>query len=78
MLYLSVSRDLYGNSVIAHKAGTEQNVNLALSTIKEAKRKEKVTAELQLYSEQGFQYTSPWYFKLTQEYNTITLNVKMR
>ena len=68
-LYLSVIRDLYDNSIIAYKTGTEQNINLVLSTIKAAKRKEKVTAELQLHSDQGFQYTSNQYFKLTKSYN---------
>ena len=71
VLYLSVIRDLYDNSIIAYKTGTEQNVNLVLNTIKEAKKREKVTAELQLHSDQGFQYTSHGYFKLTQEYNII-------
>ena len=70
-LYLSVIRDLYDNSIVAYKAGTEQNINLVLSTIREAKRKEKVTAELQLHSDQGFQYTSHAYFKLTQSYGII-------
>ncbi len=48
---------------------TNQNINLVLSTIKEAKKKEKVTAELQLHSDQGFQYTFHAYFKLKQSYN---------
>ena len=69
VLYLSVIRDLYDNSIVAYKTGTEQNVNLVLSTIRAAKRKEKVTAELQLHSDQGFQYTSHQYFKLTKSYN---------
>ncbi len=71
VLYLSVIRDLYDNSIVAYKTGTEQNVNLVLSTIKAAKRKEKVTAEVQLHSDQGFQYTSQAYFKLTQSYGII-------
>ena len=70
-LYLSVIRDLYDNSIVAYKTGTEQNINLVLSTIRAAKRKEKVTAELQLHSDQGFQYTSHAYFKLTQSYNIM-------
>lgn len=53
-LYLSVIRDLYDNSIVAYKTGTEQNINLVLSTIRAAKRKEKVTAELQLHSDQAF------------------------
>ena len=69
ILYLSVIRDLYDNSIVAYKTGTEQNINLVLSTIKSAKRKEKVTAELQLHSDQGFQYTSQAYFNLTKSYN---------
>ena len=76
-LYLSVIRDLYDNSIIAYKTGTEQNVNLVLSTIREAKKKEKVTAELQLHSDQGFQYTSHAYFKLTKSYN-ITPSMSRR
>ena len=68
VLYLSVIRDLYDNSIVSYKTGTEQNVNLILSTIRDATKKEKVTAELQLHSDQGFQYTSQAYFKLTQSY----------
>ena len=77
VLYLSVIRDLYDNSIVAYKTGTEQNVNLVLSTIRAAKRKEKVTAELQLHSDQGFQYTSQAYFKLTQSYH-ITPSMSSR
>ena len=77
VLYLSIIRDLYDNSIVAYKTGTEQNVNLVLSTIKEAKKKEKVTTELQLHSDQGFQYTSTAYFKLTQSYG-ITPSMSRR
>ena len=69
ILYLSIIRDLFDNSIVAFKTGTEQNINLVLSTIREAKKREKVTAELQLHSDQGFQYTSHAYFKLTKSYN---------
>lgn len=67
-LYLSVIRDLYDNSIVAYKTATQQTINLVLNTVKAAKRKEKVTAELQLHSDQGFQYTSHAYFNLTQSY----------
>ncbi len=76
-LYLSVIRDLYDNSIVAYKTGTEQNINLVLSTIRAAKKKEKVTAELQLHSDQGFQYTSPAYFNLTKSYG-ITPSMSRR
>ena len=77
VLYLSVIRDLYDNSIVAYKTGTNQSVNLVLSTLRETKRKEMVTAELQLHSDQGFQYTSQAYFKLTQSYG-ITPSMSRR
>lgn len=77
VLYLSIIRDLFDNSIVAYKTGTEQNVNLVLNTIREAKKKEKVTAELQLHSDQGFQYTSTAYFNLTQSYG-ITPSMSRR
>ncbi|MDL2287268.1 IS3 family transposase [Eubacteriales bacterium OttesenSCG-928-G02] len=76
-LYLSIIRDLYDNSIVSHKTGTEQNINLVLSTIRDAIRKEKVAAEVQLHSDQGFQYTSHGYFNLTKEYN-ITPSMSRR
>lgn len=73
VLYLSIIRDLYDNSIVAYKTGTQQTVNLVLDTIRLAMKKEnmKVAAELQLHSDQGFQYTSQAYFNLTQEYGII-------
>ena len=76
-LYLSVIRDLYDRSVVAYKTSTVQNINLVLNTIKAAKRKEKVTGELQLHSDQGFQYTSQPYFNLTKAYH-ITPSMSRR
>ena len=67
-LYLSVIRDLYDNSIVAYKTAKEQSIKLVLDTIKAAMKKEKVTGELQLHSDQGFQYTSYAYFNLTQSY----------
>lgn len=77
VLYLSMIRDLYDNSIVAYRTGTEQTVNLVLRTIKAAKEKEKVTTELQLHSDQGFQYTSTGYFNLTKEYG-ITPSMSRR
>ena len=76
-LYLSVIRDLYDRSIVAYKTSTVQNINLVMNTIRAAKRKEKVTGELQLHSDQGFQYTSQGYFKLTQSYH-ITPSMSRR
>ena len=79
VLYLSMIRDLYDNSIVAYKTGTEQSVNLVLDTIHLAIRREKkkVAAKLQLHSDQGFQYVSHAYFKLTQQYG-ITPSMSRR
>lgn len=76
-LYLSVIRDLYDCSIVAYKTSTVQNINLVLNTIRAAKSKEKVTGELHLHSDQGFQYTSNAYFNLTKEYH-ITPSMSRR
>jgi len=76
-LCISVVRDLFDNSIVAYKTGTEQTVNPVLRTIKEAKEREVVTTELQLHSDQGFQYTSREYFNLTKEYG-ITPSMSRR
>ena len=70
VLYLSMIRDLYDNSIVAYKVASRQTVSLVLDTIRLAMKNEKkrVAAELQLHSDQGFQYTTQAYFKLTQSY----------
>lgn len=79
VLYLSMIRDLYDNSIVAYKIATHQTVNLVLDTIRQAvhRKKKKVAAKLQLHSDQGFQYTSLAYFKLTQQYS-ITPSMSRR
>lgn len=69
-MYLSMIRDLYDNSIAACKTAAQQMVNLVLDTIRSAMKKEKkrAAAELQFHSDQGFQYTSQAYVKLTQSY----------
>ena len=79
VLYLSMIRDLYDNSIVAYKTASQQTVNLVLDTIRLAMKREKnrVAAELQLHSDQGFQYTSQGYFNLTQSYG-ITPSMSRR
>lgn len=77
ILYLSIIRDLFDNSIVAYKTGTEQTVELVLRTIKDAFINEKIATELQLHSDQGFQYTSSKYFNLTKEYG-ITPSMSRR
>ena len=77
VLYLSVIRDLFDNSIIAYKTHTQQNTKLVLDTIRDAIQNEMVTEELQLHSDQGFQYTSKEYFALTKSYG-ITPSMSRR
>ena len=77
VLYLSIIRDLFDNSIVSYETGTEQTANLVLNTVRKAKQNEEVTADLQLHSDQGFQYTSHGYFNLTKEYG-ITPSMSRR
>ncbi len=77
VLYLSMIRDLFDNSIVAYKTGTEHTVNLVLNTIKLAMEKETAAGELHLHSDQGFQYTSQAYFNLTKDYG-ITPSMSRR
>ena len=79
VLYLSMIRDLYDNSIVAYKTAESQTINLVLDTIRLAVKQEKKQAagRLQLQSDQGFQYTSQAYFNLTKEYG-ITPSMSRR
>ena len=72
ILYLSMIRDLYDNSIVAYKTGTHQTVHLVLDTIRLAMQQEKkrVAVELQLHTSQA-------YFNLTQAYG-ITPSVSRK
>ena len=80
VLYLSMIRDLYDNSIVAYKTSSRQTVNLVLDTIRLAMKKEKnmVAAKLQLHSDQGFQYTSQGYFNLTQYITVLRRQCQVR
>ena len=77
MCYLSIIRDLYDNSIVSYHMSKNMTVKLVLDTINKAMKTEKVTEELQLHSDQGFQYTSQAYFNLTKEYG-ITPSMSRR
>ena len=77
VLYLSAIKDLYDGFIVSHRLGTEQSINLVTLTIKDALQREKAAGGLALHSDQGFQYTSHAYFRLTQEYD-ITPSMSRR
>lgn len=69
VLYLSMIRDLYDNSIVAYKTGTQQTINLVLDTIRLAMKQEKKSrCGTPPPQRPGIQYTSQAYFNLTQAY----------
>lgn len=58
-------KDLFDNFIVAYDMATVQDNASVYRTVKKAK--EKVADELILHSDQGFQYTSHGYMKLSQE-----------
>lgn len=76
-LYLSIIRDLYDLSIVSYKMSTVQNNKLVMDTVRKALKSEKVAAELQLHSDQGFQYTSSEYYHFTQKHG-ITPSMSRR
>jgi len=69
VLYLSAIKDLYDNFIVAYDTGVVQDNALVYRTINKAKR--EVADGLILHSDQGFQYTSHGYMKLTQDYGIL-------
>lgn len=67
--YLSTIKDLFDGFIVAHLLGKEPTVSLVTDTIKLAMKKEKVTGEVLIHSDQGLQYTSEAYFVLTTGYH---------
>lgn len=56
---------MYDNSTVTYQTSKDMIVRLNIDTINRAMSKEKVTAELQLHSDQGAQYVYHEYFTLT-------------
>lgn len=69
-LYLSVIRDIYDGFVVAYKYSIFQDLKLVSDTIKIALKNEKINNTI-LHSDQGFQYTSQMYYKLTNDNQII-------
>lgn len=65
--YISVIRDLF----VSYQMSKDMTVKLVLDTIRKAMKKENVTVELQLHSDQGSQYVSHEYHLLTKSYGIM-------
>jgi putative transposase len=76
--FLSIIKDLYDGFIVAHTFDRNNSIALVTSTVRQAKKKEKVTDGLILHSDQGHQYTSQAYHDvLTYEYS-ITPSMSRR
>jgi transposase InsO family protein len=75
--YLCAIKDLYDGFIVAYKLGRRQSHALVTNTLKQAMRKEMVTDELILHSDQGHQYSSQAYYVLTKAYK-ITPSMSRR
>ena len=70
-LYLSAIRDLFDQSIVAHKMSTRQDFNLVGRTIQAALSAENPRQAVILHSDQGGQYRSYDYRDCTQEANIM-------
>lgn len=68
-MYLSVIKDLYDNSIIAHYISRWNDNNLVFNTINQVFNKDwDTTNSCILHSDQGFQYTSKLYISNLESY----------
>lgn len=66
-LYLSVIKDLYDGFIVSHQVSRENSVALVTATLNQALQSQPMAAGLALHSDQGHQYCSQAYFRLTQD-----------
>ena len=68
--WINLGQQVHKYKNLLNRTVPDRQAECELDTIRLAMKKEKksVAAELQLHSDQGFQYTSHGYFKLTQSY----------
>lgn len=65
-LFLSMIKDLYDNSIVGYKYGTQMPASLVIETIRAAVKNAKPSGRLILHSDNGFQYTSRAYYNITK------------
>ena len=73
-LYLSTIIDLYDRHVVSYNISKFNDINLVMTTLNDAIKKEKDVHGLIIHSEQGFQYTS-YQYKAVCESNGITISM---
>lgn len=69
MAYMCAILDQCGKMVLGYRIGTTMTSSLVCDTLRDVFQKEKVTDGLILHSDQGSQYSSDAYYKLSEEYH---------
>ena len=73
-LYLSTIIDLYDRHVVSYNISKFNDINLVMTTLNDAIKKEKDVHGLIIHSDQGFQYTS-YQYKAVCESNGINISM---
>jgi len=76
-LFLSAILDLFDRSIVDYRISTSPDLNLVISNLVKACKKEKVASELTLHSDQGSVYTSQIYQQLGSSYG-ITFSMSRK
>ncbi len=66
-VYLSVIKDLYDGFIVAHAASSQNSVDLVTATLQRALHNHPHAKGLALHSDQGAQYCSQAYFRMTRQ-----------
>lgn len=66
VLFLSIVKDLFDNSIVGYRYSTQMPTSLVIDTIRLAIKNAKPKEKLILHSDNGFQYTSQAYYNVTK------------
>ena len=66
-MYLSVIKDLYDGFIVAHATRSQNSVDLVTTTLQRALHHHPHLKGLALHSDQGAQYCSQAYFRMTHQ-----------
>jgi len=69
--YLAVIKDLFDGFIVSYRFGRQNSLGLVTRMLEEAKAQGHIRAGVILHSDQGFQFCSPRYRYLLQEYQAI-------
>ena len=75
--YLSIIQDLFDGFIVSHRLGRQNSLPLVFQTLRQASQRERFPEGLLLHSDRGYQYISPSYAHLLQQF-AITPSMSRR